>query len=286
MGMGSSGRRNVSSLRKRLQRVVLESDTQAGRAYNLVIFGAILLSVIGLLFEPRPLAAVAVVPAPLWVQLIEDLSLLVFVADLVLHLLASQKPLAYLRSFYGLIDLLAVLFFFVPQINSGLLLWVFKFGRILRVFKLLRFMDEARYLGGALKASSRRIAVFIFFVVITQVVLGYLMVLVESVHPDSHFTTVGDGVYWAVVTMTTVGYGDYVPQTLLGRGLAVVVMLLGFGIIAIPTGIVTYEGVRQANEDRRSCRSCGRQGHRPKAVFCDQCGSDLVSPAGADGVIP
>ena len=281
--MATSGHRNIANVRQRVRQIVLESDTRGGRLYNLVIFGAILLSVIGLLFEPRPLASVAFEQAPLWVQVIEAASLVVFLADLLLHLFASQRPWVYLRSFYGLIDLLAVLFFFVPQINSGLLLWVFKFGRILRVFKLLRFMDEARYLGSALRASARRIAVFIFFVVITQVVLGYLMVLLESVHPDSQFTTVGDGVYWAVVTMTTVGYGDYVPQTLLGRGLAVVVMLLGFGIIAIPTGIVTYEGVRQAQADRRSCPACGRQGHRQQAIYCDQCGSALFPSAGVEG---
>lgn len=127
---------------------------------------------------------------------------------------------------------MAVLFFFVPQINSGLLLWV---------SKPLRFMDEATTLANALRASARRIVVFIFFVVTLQVVLGYAMVAIESVHPQSQFQSVTQGVYWAIVTMTTVGgYGDFAPQTLLGRVLAAVVMVLGFGIIAIPTGIATY----------------------------------------------
>ena len=268
------------TVRDRLARVVLESDTRAGRLYNLVIFGAILLSVVGLLFEPAPgLASASSVLVPAWVDWIDRLALAVFAADLALHLIASPRPLAYLRSVYGLIDLSAVLFFAVPQINSGLVLWVFKFGRILRVFKLLRFMDEARALGAALKASARRISVFILFVLILQVVLGYVMVVVESFHPQSQFRSVAQGVYWAVVTMTTVGYGDIVPQTALGRVLAAAVMLLGFGIIAIPTGIVTVEGLRRAGAradvQTLNCDQCGHSNHRAKARYCDHCGAQL-----------
>ena len=268
------------TVRDRLARVVLESDTRAGRLYNLVVFGAILLSVVGLLFEPAPgLASASSAVVPVWVDWIDRLALAIFAADLVLHLIASPRPLAYLRSVYGLIDLSAVLFFAVPQINSGLVLWVFKFGRILRVFKLLRFMDEARALGAALKASARRISVFILFVLILQVVLGYVMVVVESFHPQSQFRSVAQGVYWAVVTMTTVGYGDIVPQTALGRILATAVMLLGFGIIAIPTGIVTVEGLRRAGvrADVRTlnCDQCGQPNHRAKARYCDRCGAQL-----------
>jgi voltage-gated potassium channel len=264
-------------IRARLSRVVLASDTSAGRIYNLVVFGAILLSVVGLLFEPAP--GVALATSPPWLEWLDRVALAVFAADFVLHLLTSPRPLAYLRSFYGLIDLSAVLFFAVPQINSGLVLWVFKFGRILRVFKLLRFMDEARALGAALKASARRITVFILFVLILQVVLGYLMVVVESFHPESQFRTVAQGVYWAIVTMTTVGYGDIVPQTPIGRILAGAVMLLGFGIIAIPTGIVTVEGWRRAGAAsavrQLTCTGCGQESHRREAGFCDRCGAPL-----------
>ena len=146
---------------------------------------------------------------------------------------------------------------------------------MLRVFKLLRFLDEAQLLGNALKASARRIGVFLFFVVMAQVVLGYLMVLVESSHPETQFQTVGQGVYWAIVTMTTVGYGDIVPQTVLGQLLAAVVMLLGFGIIAIPTGIITVETMQQVRGGRRRCLSCGAQSHRSEALHCDQCGAIL-----------
>ena len=140
---------------------------------------------------------------------------------------------------------------------------------------MLRFLDEAQLLGYALKASARRIGVFLFFVVMAQVVLGYLMVLVESSHPETQFQTVGQGVYWAIVTMTTVGYGDIVPQTVLGQLLAAVVMLLGFGIIAIPTGIITVETMQQVRRSGRSCLSCGAQVHRSEALHCDQCGAIL-----------
>ena len=267
------------ALRQRLRRVVLDSDTRPGRVYNLVIFGTILLSVAGLLFEPRPMRVATLGEIPAWVGTLEHFCLWVFMADYLLHLWVSPKPLAYARSFYGLIDLSAVLFFFVPQIRSGLVLWVFKFARVLRVFKLLRFLDEAQMLGRALRASARRIGVFLFFVVMAQVVLGYLMVLIESGHPDTQFQTVGQGVYWAIVTMTTVGYGDFVPQTVLGRMLAAVVMLLGFGIIAIPTGIVTVESIQQARLDRRPCSSCGHRDHRREASHCDQCGAELQGSA-------
>ena len=267
------------ALRQRLRRVVLDSDTRPGRIYNLVIFGTILLSVAGLLVEPHPMRVATPGEIPSWVDELERLCLLVFMADYLLHLWVSPKPLAYARSFYGLIDLSAVLFFFVPQIRSGLVLWIFKFARVLRVFKLLRFMDEAQMLGRALRASARRIGVFLFFVVMAQVVLGYLMVVIESGHPDTQFQTVGQGVYWAIVTMTTVGYGDFVPQTVLGRALAGLVMLLGFGIIAIPTGIVTVESIQQARQDRRLCSSCGHRDHRREASHCDQCGAELKGSA-------
>ena len=267
----------MQALRARLARVVLASDTCAGRAYNLVVFGAILVSVVALLFEPAP--GIPGLVHPPWVDAIDRLALLVFAADYLLHLSVSPKPLAYARSLTGLIDLAAVLFFAVPQLDSGLLLWIFKFGRILRVFKLLRFMDEARALGAALKASARRITVFILFVLILQVVLGYVMVVVESFHPESQFRSVAQGVYWAIVTMTTVGYGDIVPQTALGRILAALVMLLGFGIIAIPTGIVTVEGLRRAGLraglQTLRCTSCGQSTHRSRARFCDRCGALL-----------
>ena len=268
------------ALRQRLRRVVLDSDTRAGRIYNLVIFGTILLSVAGLLVEPHPMRVAAPGEIPAWVDELERGCLLVFMVDYLLHLWVSPKPLAYARSFFGLIDLSAVLFFFVPQISSGLILWIFKFGRVLRVFKLLRFMDEAQLLGRALKASARRIGVFLFFVVMAQVVLGYLMVVFESGHPNTQFQTVGQGVYWAIVTMTTVGYGDFVPQTVLGQVLAAVVMLLGFGIIAIPTGIVTAETMQQIRKDTRVCTHCGHADHRREALHCDRCGAPLPVVAG------
>ena len=146
-----------------------------------------------------------------------------FAADFLLHLLLVDQR-RYLLSFTGLVDASAVLFFFVPQVRSELLLWVFKFGRILRVFKLLKFIDEARVLGQALRGSARTIGVYLFFVFLLQVVLGYAIFVIESANPESQFQTVSNGVYWAIVTMTTVGYGDLVPQTALGVLASVVMM--------------------------------------------------------------
>ena len=265
------------SLRQRLRTTVLETVTPAGRAYNAAIFGAILLSVLALLLEPDPLANSALRQTEvLWIDLVQNVCLGVFAGDFLLHLFVVDRPRRYLFSFTGLIDASAVLFFFVPQVRSELLLWVFKFGRILRVFKLLKFIDEAKVLGQALRGSARTIGVFLFFVFLLQVVLGYAMFVIESVNPASQFKTVSSGVYWAIVTMTTVGYGDVVPQTALGRLLASVVMMLGFGIIAIPTGILTVSGVRQNRQSSdQLCNSCGRKGHRNGARHCDHCGALL-----------
>tara|TARA_B100000900_G_scaffold364162_1_gene338621 strand:- start:356 stop:1180 length:825 start_codon:yes stop_codon:yes gene_type:complete len=266
-----------SSLRQRLRTTVLETATPAGRAYNAAIFGAILLSVLALLLEPDPIANSALRQTEvLWIDWVQNICLGVFAGDFLLHLLLVDRPRRYLFSFTGLIDASAVLFFFVPQVRSELLLWVFKFGRILRVFKLLKFIDEAKVLGQALRGSARTIGVFLFFVFLLQVVLGYAIFVIESANPASQFKTVSSGVYWAIVTMTTVGYGDVVPQTALGRLLASVVMMLGFGIIAIPTGILTVSGVRQNRQSSDLlCTSCGRKGHRQGARHCDHCGALL-----------
>ena len=229
------------TLRQRLRATVLEASSPAGKTYNAVIFGAILLSVLALLLEPDPLSNSALRQTEvLWIDFVQNVCLGVFAADFVLHLALVEKPGRYLFSFTGLIDASAVMFFFVPQVRSELLLWVFKFGRILRVFKLLKFIDEVACWDRLCGGSARTIGVFLFFVVLLQVVLGYTIFVIESARPD--FQTVASGVYWAIVTMTTVGYGDVVPQTELGRLLASVVMLLGFGIIAIPTGILTVSG--------------------------------------------
>ena len=154
-------------------------------------FSAILLSVLALLLEPDPLgnSALRQTNVP-WIDLVQNVCLAVFAADFVLHLALVEKPRRYLFSFTGLIDASAVLFFFVPQVRSELLLWVLKFGRILRVFKLLKFIDEARVLGQALRGSARTIGVFLFFVFLLQVVLGYSIFVIESARPDSQFQTV------------------------------------------------------------------------------------------------
>lgn len=263
--------------RQSLRTTVLEATTPSGRYYNIVVFGAILVSVLALMLEPDPFGNSALRQTEvLWIDLVQNICLAIFAADFVLHLIVSERPLKYLFSFYGLIDFTAVLFFFVPQIRSEILLWVFKFGRILRVFKLLRFIDEARMLGRALRGSARTICVYLFFVFMLQVVLGYCIFVIESASPDSQFKTISNGVYWAIVTMTTVGYGDVVPQTALGRLLASVVMMLGFGIIAIPTGILTYSGVKHRQGGGVACGRCGRAGHRSDAVHCDRCGSALL----------
>jgi voltage-gated potassium channel len=263
--------------RARLHQVIFEADTPGGRTFDLVLIAAILFSVLLVSLETvRGLA-----PTAYRVFRIGEWTLtLAFTLEYALRLYAVRRPLLYARSFFGVVDLLAILPSYVSLLLPGgqylIVVRVLRLLRIFRVLKLARFVSEAHGLQRALRASMRKISVFLLTVAAIIVIVGALMYLIEG--GSNGFTSIPRSMYWTVVTLTTVGYGDIAPQTPLGQAVASFVMILGYGIIAVPTGIVTAEltqGARAAEISTQHCPSCGTGGHEHGARFCRRCGSAL-----------
>ena len=261
--------------RRALHEVVFEADTRAGRTFDVVVMTLIVLSVLAVVLESVEGVRAA------WgreLQWFEWTVTVLFTVEYVVRLLAVERPLAYARSFFGLVDLASVLpsylSLLVPGAQSLLVIRGLRLLRIFRVFKLGHFVGEAQVLRGALKASSRKITVFLLTVLTLVLIIGSAMYLIEG--PSRGFTSIPISIYWAIVTMTTVGYGDLAPQTVLGRMLASLVMIVGYGIIAVPTGIVTAELTRAVRPvSTQACPVCSAQGHDPDARHCKFCGAAL-----------
>ncbi len=264
------------SWRARLRVIIFDSDTPAGKLFDLVLILFICLSVVVVTLESVSSLGARWRPQ---FHLLEWIITAAFTIEYVLRVYCADRPRRYVRSFFGIVDLLAVLPSYISlAIPGAQSLVVVRFLRLLRVFRILKlaeYVQEARVLRGALIASRRKILVFFVAVVTLVVIIGAVMYLVEG--ETSGFTSIPRSVYWAIVTLTTVGFGDIAPQTPLGQFLASVVMLMGYSILAVPTGIVTAEMTRaQAREDTaRGCPSCGLEDHDRDARFCRQCGASL-----------
>jgi len=262
--------------RARAQRVIFEADTPAGKAFDLALLVAILASVLAVCLE-----SVASVRAEwgLWLRVVEWLFTLLFTIEYGLRLITVQRPLRYAVSFFGVVDLLAVLPSYVgllvPGTHALIVVRALRLLRVFRVLKLMRFLGEANVLTLALRRSARKVMIFVGTVLTLVLILGTGMYLIEGA--EHGFTSIPQSMYWAIVTMTTVGYGDVAPHTVLGKFLASMVMIIGYGIIAVPTGIVTVElaGAVGRSAGTRSCPACGRDGHDTDARFCKYCGADL-----------
>lgn len=271
------GKSVLSGWRAALHQVIYEADTPAGRLFDAVLIGAILLSVLVVMLDSVHWISEKYGSA---LYAAEWFFTVLFTIEYVLRLTCVARPLKYATSPFGIIDLLAVIPTYVDLFLPGgrylMAVRVLRVLRIFRTFKLFEYMDEGAYIIRALKASRKKISVFLFAVLNLVVVLGALMYLIEG--EENGFTSIPRSVYWCVVTLTTVGYGDIAPQTTLGMGLATAVMIIGYGIIAIPTGIVTVEMVHQATASRKStqaCPSCVAEGHDTDALFCKCCGARL-----------
>jgi voltage-gated potassium channel len=214
-----------------------------------------------------------------WLRWAEWLITGLFTIEYIARLLVVRRPLRYMVSFYGLVDLCAILptylSILLPGSQSLLVIRALRLLRVFRILKLTHFVGEARLLGAAMRASARKIVVFLAVVGTTVLVAGASMYLIEG--EERGFTSIPVSVYWAVVTMSTVGYGDIVPQTVLGRCVASVLMILGYAIIAVPTGIVTVElsAAARAATNTQACPACGAEGHDNDARFCKRCGAKL-----------
>lgn len=264
------------SWRERVHGVIFEAETPAGKVFDISLLVAILVSIVAVALE-----SVAEIRARYGMQLraLEWLITLLFSVEYLLRLYCVGKPLRYARSFFGVVDLLAVLpsylSIFISGSQSLLVIRSLRLLRVFRVLKLAHFVGEARMLHAALRASSRKIIVFLGAVLTIVVIVGAMMYLIEG--PEHGFSSIPQAVYWTIVTMTTVGYGDIAPETVLGKILASAVMILGYGIIAVPTGIVTVEIATTLKTSTRthSCRECSADGHAIDAVYCKYCGAKL-----------
>jgi voltage-gated potassium channel len=261
--------------RVRLHEIIFESDTPAGRAFDIALLVAILISVAAVVLESVPAIRRehgGVLRAVEWTVT------LAFTLEYVLRLIAVDRPARYARSLFGVVDLLAILPTYLsliePETQSFMVIRVVRLLRVFRILKLAQFLAEAHVLATALRASRRKITVFLGFVATVVVIVGALMYVIEG--EEHGFTSIPVSMYWAVVTMTTVGYGDIAPRTPLGQFVASLLMVLGYGVIAVPTGIVSVElASASRGVSRQACPGCGREGHDPDAVHCKYCGAQL-----------
>ncbi len=279
--------RPASGWRRSLFAVIFESETRAGRSFDLLLIAAIVVSVGVVMLESMAQMRTRHGAS---LQALEWFFTGLFTLEYVARLVSVQRPLRYALSFYGVIDLLALLPTYLvamePSLGALIDVRVLRLLRVFRIFKLSRYAYEYRTLALALTASGRKITVFLGFVMLLVLVSGTLMYVVEG--PVHGFTSIPTSMYWAVSTMTTVGFGDLVPRTDLGRLIASAMMLTGWGVLAVPTGIVTAEMGAQRRlqilRDRDTadvhCPACGADGHADDARFCRRCGTALPHPAG------
>lgn len=274
---------NKPTLKQLLNKVIFGTETKSGKAFDVVLLWAIVLSVISVMLE-----SVKEIKEQFdeYFTVLEWLFTGLFTIEYILRLLITEKPKKYAFSFLGIVDLLALLPTYLTLIAAGgnylVVIRSIRLLRIFRIFKLGRYVREASVLSNALLASKHKILVFLGAVVAIVMIMGTLMYLIEA-SQDSGFTSIPRSIYWAIVTVTTVGYGDIAPRTVLGQAFASVLMLMGYAIIAVPTGIVTNE-LNQAEKEKKrkerkkdtECDGCGHTNHDPDASYCKICGAELL----------
>ena len=267
----------IPEWKSRLHEVIFEADTPAGKTFDVVLIVSIILSVITVIVE-----SVSSLQASYgyYLNLAEWFFTILFTIEYLLRLVCVGQPLRYATSFFGIVDLLAIVptyvSFFIPGSQSLVAIRTLRLLRTFRVFKLRTYLSEAKIITAALRASSKKIGVFLSAVLTIVIIIGSLMYVIEG--EEHGFTSIPTAIYWAIVTLTTVGYGDISPQTPIGKMLASVVMITGYAIIAVPTGIVSVE-MRQAMIKKavstKSCTQCGADGHDQDAKHCKFCGAGL-----------
>ncbi|MGR9117132.1 MAG: ion transporter [Gammaproteobacteria bacterium] len=267
----------LSPWRETLNRVIFGAETRMGKAFDVVLIISIVMSVIAVMLDS--VSKFHDQHAQL-LYLTEWTFTLLFTLEYTLRLLCVRRPWLYFRSFFGMVDLLSILptylSLFFPGAHYIMVIRILRLLRVFRILKLSEYMDEAQVLMAALYKSFRKITVFLYAVITLVIIFGAMMYVIESANPG--FTSIPKSVYWAIVTLTTVGYGDIAPQTALGQMLAATIMIMGYGIIAVPTGIYsaelvkTYKGAQIRND---ACPDCGQTGHDFDADYCKYCGHAL-----------
>lgn len=268
---------SLSGWRHRLYEIIFEADTPQGRAFDMILLGSIILSVIVVMLDS--VADIKENYGP-WLLRIEWFFTLLFTLEYLARLVVVLNKRKYIFSFFGIIDLLSILPAYLSilfvGVQSLLVIRTIRLLRIFRILKLVNFLGASTTLTNALKASRHKIAVFLVTIATSVVISGTVMYLVEG--QTNGFTSIPRSIYWAIVTMTTVGYGDIAPQTVLGQTIASFIMIMGYGIIAVPTGIVSAEMVQQKSREKlttQCCPNCLKEGHDVDALHCKYCGSTL-----------
>lgn len=268
--------KNKDSLKARLYEIIFEADTPAGKFFDVSLLFIILFSVAIVLLESVPKIEQQYGPQ---LHLAEWIITIIFTLEYIIRIGVVLKPSRYIFSFYGIIDLLAIIPTYLAIVFAGaqglVIIRALRFFRIFRIFKLTRYTTEGATIIKALRASKTKISVFLFAVLTIVLVIGTVMYLIEGA--QSGYTSIPKGIYWAIVTLTTVGYGDIAPATALGQLLASCVMILGYAIIAVPTGIITAEFSQARREavTTQVCPYCMKEGHETDAVYCKYCGEKL-----------
>jgi voltage-gated potassium channel len=265
------------SWREKIHSIVYESSTPAGKAFDVTLLFLIFTSILVVMLDS--VEALHSRYGNFFLTLEWTFTIL-FTIEFILRLICINKPMRFIFSFFGIIDILSIIPTYLGLFYAGaqtlLVVRALRLLRVFRIFKLRHYVNEMQFLLQAIKGSIRKISIFMMMVFTTVIVLGSVMYLVER--GQNGFTSIPDSIYWAIVTITTVGYGDISPVTPLGKFVASVIMLMGYGIIAVPTGIITTEmalAARNKNHSAEACTNCGREGHEDDAVYCKYCSAKL-----------
>lgn len=270
---------NNNERKQILHEIIFGTDTPAGKRFDVWLLVVIGLSVFALLLDSVKEIHIR---WHLWLYGVEWIFTILFTVEYATRIYISEKPWRYILSFFGIIDLLSVIPSYLGLIFAGAnYLLIVRLARVLRVFrvlKLVRYLSEANVLLRSMAMARRKILVFFIVVLVLSTIFGAIMYVVEG--PANGFTSIPTSIYWTIVTITTVGYGDITPHTVLGRIVASMAMLTGYSIIAVPTGILTAEIHQEMARERQAsrCRRCERVGHDADATFCKYCGSDINNP--------
>lgn len=264
----------MNKFNEKIYEIIFEADTKEGKAFDVILLFVILLSVILVMLESVPNIRDNYQQ---YLKISEWAITIIFTMEYILRIVIVKKPIKYILSFYGIIDLLSVIPTYLSLIIVGshslVIIRILRLLRVFRILKLTRYTQAGRTLARALWASREKIGVFIFFVIILVIIVGTVMYLVEG--EEHGFTSIPRGIYWGIVTLTTVGYGDISPVTPMGQFLASVVMIMGYAILAVPTGIVTAEIINPTKNNTQVCPECLHDTHEDDAEFCKKCGEEL-----------
>ncbi len=274
--LAKDNEQNKVSLRERIYIIIFGTDTPAGKLFDVVLICTILLSVLIVILDS---VSAFSIQYGVYMRALEWALTIVFTIEYLVRISVSPRPLGYMKSFYGIVDLLSILPSYLGLIYADvgylLIIRLLRVLRVFRVLKLMRYIGEANVLGRSLLMSRRKIFVFFSFVLVLAIIFGSLMFVVEG--PANGFTSIPRSVYWTIVTITTVGYGDITPHTVVGQLIATMVMLTGYSIIAVPTGIFTAEIAQEMQRQRslKNCQNCHLSGHESDADYCRKCGAEL-----------